>query len=118
MGVRLHRLVTAAATIIVAIVLAIFVPVAQLQTIADQPSCCCPDPHKCKCPEHKPADPMNTTMRACHQDAPAIEQAQLPAFVAPELASVDAPARALVLAPSPLPVPHAAPAPRRPDAPS
>jgi hypothetical protein len=116
--VRLHRLVTAAATIVVAIVLAVFVPVAQLQTIAVQPTCCCPDPHTCKCPEHKPADPVNTTMRACHNAPSAVESTQLPQFIPPAIACVDVPSRAIAVAPTPLPEAHPAPVPHRPDAPS
>jgi len=116
--VNLRRIVTAATTIAVALALAILIPVAQLQTVADKPACCCPNPEQCKCPEHKPASPFDTTMRACHNSGPDLVQTQLPQFVPPALPSVTVPSEVVEIVATRLPDPHPAPAPRRPDAPS
>lgn len=118
MRVSLRRLVTAASTIVVAIVLAICVPVSQLHTVATQTECCCPDPDQCKCPDHKPDESTQPTMRACHKTQQQFVAPVLPAFVAPEVqvAIVREPVAfepAFTYA-----APHPAPAPRRPDAPS
>jgi hypothetical protein len=106
---------TAATTLIVAIALAVLVPVAQLKTFVEKEPCCCPNPKTCKCAHD---GPMHTTMKTCHQKPPAAAAPTLSAFVTPELAEVDVPA--LVGAPviASLPDPHPAPAPHRPDAPS
>ncbi|HUS28984.1 MAG TPA: hypothetical protein VMZ53_10745 [Kofleriaceae bacterium] len=111
----LRALLTAATTVIVAIALAVLVPVAQLQTFVEKDACCCPNPKACKCNHDDPAQP---TMKTCHQKAPAIASTTLPSFVPPEVTDVVAPSRALIAINAPLPDPHPAPAPRRPDAPS
>ena len=116
--VLLRRIATAASTIVVAIVLAIFVPVAQLQTVAEAPPCCCPNPKKCKCPDHKKGAEGPPTMRACKQSPDAVVQAQLSVFVPPAVPVAIAPARIIGEAHVALADPHPAPAPRRPDAPS
>lgn len=116
--VLLRRIATAASTIVVAIVLAVFVPVAQLQTVADAAPCCCPNPKKCKCPDHKPGEGGPSTMRACKQTPEAVEQTQLSVFVPQPIATTVAPARIIGEAHIAIADPHPAPAPRRPDAPS
>ncbi len=116
--VILRRIATAASTIVVAIVLAIFVPFAQLQTVAEAPPCCCPNPKACKCPDHNPGGDSQSTMRACKQAPDAVMQAQLSVFVPPAIAISIAPARIIGEAHVALADPHPAPAPRRPDAPS
>lgn len=111
-------MVTAASTFIVAVVLALCVPVSQLTTVSDRSECCCPDPSKCQCPDHEEEGPLQTSMQACHKQGPKAIASQATAFLPPVIPSVDAP---IVLAPPiahPLPAPHPAPAPRRPDAPS
>ena len=115
---KLRRYATAAATILVAIVCAFTVPVAQLRTISRVTTCCCPDPSHCHCPDHKQAPGDEPTMRACHRQSHDFVAPVLPAFVAPAVADVPAPDRAIALVPAPLRTPHAAPIPRRPDAPS
>ena len=118
MLVSLRQLVTAASTLVVAIVLAISVPVSQLHTVATQTECCCPDPDQCKCPDHKGDDSSQPTMRACHKTQHQFVAPVLPAFVAPAIDTV------VVLEPVAFEpafmhsAPHKAPAPRRPDAPS
>jgi hypothetical protein len=116
--VRLRRLITAASTFVVAIVLALCVPISQLHTVAVQTECCCPDPDNCKCPDHKPDDGTQPMMRACHKTQHEFVAPVLPAFVAPVIARAT-PVEPIALAPAPaLAVPHPAPAPHRPDAPS
>jgi hypothetical protein len=116
--VRLRQLVTAASTLVVAIVLAICVPVSQLHTVATQTECCCPDPDQCKCPDHDEDRSTQPTMRACHKTQQQFVAPVLPAFVPPAIDIV------VVLEPVAFEPaftqsdPHPEPAPRRPDAPS
>jgi hypothetical protein len=116
--VRLRQLVTAASTFVVAIVLAICVPVSQLQTVSTKTECCCPDPDHCKCPDHKPGDGSQPTMRACHKTQQTFMSPVLPEFVEPAVDVVRAPALVAVAVVFAHGEPHPAPAPRRPDAPS
>jgi hypothetical protein len=116
--VSLRQLVTAASTIVVAIVLAVSIPVSQLHTVATQTECCCPDPDQCKCPDHNEDKSTQPMLRACHKTEQQFVAPVLPAFVAPaiEIAVVLEPVafeRAFTHS-----APHPAPAPRRPDAPS
>jgi hypothetical protein len=115
--VNLRRALTAASTILVAVVLALCVPLAQLRVADVGPDCCCPDPAKCKCPDHQPA-PDVPSMRACHKNLPDAVAPSLAAFVPPMIPSTIEPARVAVLVIPPLDQPHPPPAPRRPDAPS
>lgn len=118
MRVSLRQLVATASTIAVAIVLALGVPVSQLRTVSTRSECCCPDPERCKCPDHQGDESPQPTMRACHKTQQQFVSPVLPAFVppTPELAFVARPSAALPV--FVLPAPHPAPAPRRPDAPS
>lgn len=111
-------------TAVVAIVVALALPVSQLRTVAVFKSCCCPDPSDCHCPDSAhagqdaPAPDAPPTMRTCHSSERAVVAPQLSGFVAPSLVVVVAP---VVLARAPRPplaAPHPAPAPARPDAPS
>jgi hypothetical protein len=107
---------TAATTVVVAIALAVLVPIAQLQTVVEKAPCCCPNPKTCKC-KHD-GDPTQTSMKTCHQKAPDAERTTLPSFVPPSIASTEAPSRLAIAIVDVLPDPHPSPAPRRPDAPS
>ncbi len=109
---------TAAATFVVAIAVALSVPVSQLRTITIVTECCCPDPSNCHCPDHKPDSSKQSSLRACHRTAHDIISPEAPAFVAPQLAFAAAPQRAAEPAILALADPHAAPAPARPDVPS
>lgn len=113
----LRRAITWISTAMVAIAVALAVPVSQLRTITVIKSCCCPDPARCHCPDHKP-DSDQPSMRACHSTEREIVAPQLPAFTPPALAIVAVPARAVVAIDHAVPAPHPAPAPTRPDAPS
>ena len=117
MQVSLRRLATAAATTIVAIVLAICVPVSQLHTVATQQQCCCPDPDQCKCPDHD-KDVPQTAMGTCHKTQRSFVAPVLPAFIEPVNVECEAPTVVALVAAPELPAPHPAPPPRRPDAPS
>ena len=94
------------------------VPTAQLRTFARVTTCCCPDPSHCHCPDHKQTPGDEPTMGACHRQSQDFVSPVLPAFVQPEVAMIAPAERAIALAAAPLRTPHAAPAPRRPDAPS
>lgn len=111
-------------TAVVAIVVALALPISQLRTVAVFKSCCCPDPADCHCPDEAHAAHAATapdappTMRTCHSSERTVVAPQLSAFAAPSLAAVEA-RETLALAPrSPLAAPHPAPSPLRPDAPS
>jgi hypothetical protein len=116
--VRIHRVAARISTIVVAIAVALAVPVSQLRTITVFKTCCCPDPANCHCPDHQNDSPSQPSIRACHNTERAIMAPQLPAFTAPIGAVAAAPVVAITAAESPIPDPHAAPPPIRPDAPS
>jgi len=113
------RLVTTIATCWVALVVAIAVPVSQLRMISFESSCCCPDPDRCRCPDHDPTDdPAAPAIRACHNTQQAITTSPLPAFEPPVVAVVAIDERTIEPASFPSSAPHAPPTPQRPDAPS
>lgn len=103
----------------VALLLAIALPVSQLRNVVISKSCCCPDPTKCHCPDHEPGGAGDqASIKACHRSEQALVAPTLKAFVVPELA-LPSPALVVQRAVLPsLPSPHAAPAPRRPASPS
>lgn len=109
---------TAASTLVVALVMALAVPVAQLKMITVQTSCCCPDQTKCHCPHEKGDHGKVPSMRACHRSQNEIVSADLPAFTPPMLASVDVIAPLGTTPSTPLFVPHASPAAEPPYGPS
>lgn len=115
---RLRRATTAIATIFVAIVVALAVPVSQLRTISIVTTCCCPDPAKCHCPDHKPDHSGNPSIRACHKSSHETVAPQLPSFSPPEVAiAIPAPrvAPSMIAAAT---LPPEAPAPDEPYGPS
>jgi hypothetical protein len=102
----------------VALVLALSMPVSQLRTIGIEQTCCCPDPAKCHCPDHDDDKPTQPEIRACHQTTHLSVAPTLPAFAAPVIAALPAPTIELAAAFHLALAPHAAPPPVRPDAPS
>lgn len=117
-SVPVRRIAARVATILVAITVALAMPVSQFRTVLIVKSCCCPDPTNCHCPDHKTDPASQPTMRACHNSQQTIVAPQLPAFAAPAVAIADMPG-AVVTAPAhAIPAPHPAPPPLRPDAPS
>lgn len=105
-------------TVLLAILLALGVPFAQLPTVNDRITCCCPSPEVCKCPDHKSDQVQQATMGVCHKSGSAMVRTQLAAFVPPAIVRLIAPARPAAQIEHVLPAPHAQPPPRRPDAPS
>lgn len=103
---------------VVAIALALIVPTAQLRTVAEQPTCCCPDPSTCKCHDHNGDPSTQSKMRACHTQPEELVQTELAAFVAPAGDVITAPVRPTVIANAIIDDPHPAPPARRPDVPS
>ena len=107
-----------AVRLLLAIAVCLTVPVSQLRTVAITTTCCCPDPAKCHCPDHKPGHSDDASMRACHKSTDAHVAPQLPSFSPPQVAiAIAAPhaAPATVALPR---TPHEAPAPDEPYGPS
>lgn len=102
----------------VAIVVALAVPVSQLRTILVIKSCCCPDPEHCHCPVHKADSSSQPTMRDCHNTERTLVAPEMPAFDPPVIALAAASVVVVrAIAPA-IPAPHQSPPPIRPDAPS
>jgi hypothetical protein len=117
--VTLRRIATAASTIVVAIVVALAVPVSQLRTFSIVASCCCPDPSHCHCPDHDAGKGDDRgSMRACHKTSHEVVSPDAPAVAMPQLAIATEAPRATPRVAWMIAEPHAAPAPARPDAPS
>jgi len=103
---------------IVALLLALTVPVSQLRTVMIEQSCCCPDPASCHCPDGGGAKGDQPQLEACHQDTQAHVAPVLPAFARPALLALRDPAMRAASIIHVLDVPHAPPPPPRPAAPS
>jgi hypothetical protein len=116
--VFIRRAAAWVSTVLVALAVALAVPVSQLRTISIIKSCCCPDPAHCHCPDHKPDPSSQPSMRACHNTERAVVAPQLPAFSAPVVEVAVAPVLSIGTLHHASPAPHAAPPPARPDAPS
>ncbi len=104
---------------LVAIVVALAMPISQLRTVATvSDKCCCPDPAHCHCPPQS-ADPTGAPqLENCHRVSHEVVAPQLSAFAQPEVALVQ-PELRLTAVPVIVPAaPHPAPASRRPAAPS
>jgi hypothetical protein len=115
--VIVRRAAARISTIVVAIIVALAVPVSQLRTVMIVKACCCPDPTNCHCPDHKTDPSSHPSLRECHNTERAIVAPEAPSFAAPAIA-IDAPVVAIAAPPHAIPAPHPAPPPTRPDAPS
>lgn len=114
MSVR--RAATWISTAVVAIVVALALPVSQLRLVTVIASCCCPDPDRCHCPDHGP-DGEDTSIQQCHRSADTLESAAAPAVaLAPRVELV--PVRAATVVHHVVPQPHASPVGERPRGPS
>ncbi len=102
----------------VAVVVALALPVSQLRAVAIFESCCCPDPAYCQCPDHAPESSSQPAMRACDTSERVVVAPQLPAFHAPAIVVAAAPAVVAIVLDHAIVAPHEAPPPTRPDAPS
>jgi hypothetical protein len=117
--VKIRRIANAAAAMLVAIVVALAVPVSQLRTVTTvSEPCCCPDPAHCHCPTHSQDPTHDAQLKNCHKVSHDIVAAQLPAFAPPAITNAPASGAIVAIAVTSIPAPHAAPASRRPDAPS
>ncbi len=115
---QLPRTALAAATLVVAVLLALAVPVSQLRTFTFVTTCCCPDPADCHCPPAPVDDGKHDAMKRCHNLMQDLVGAVTPAFVPLALAVAPRPERIAAVLATPIANPHAPPAPARPDAPS
>ena len=79
--------------------------------------CCCPDPAKCHCPDHKADTSKQPSMRACHRSNHVVISPTAPTFVLTEI-DFPVPPRIVIAATTELHEPHAPPMPSRPAAPS
>ena len=120
MRVRIRRIACAAVTFVVAIVVALAMPISQLRTVETVAErCCCPDPAHCHCPQSQSKDPSKVPqLRNCHRATHDVVAPQLPSFSPPVVAFVQPAVRVVELAVITPAAPHPAPAARRPDAPS
>jgi hypothetical protein len=116
--VKIRRAALAVATYVAAIVVALAVPVSELRTISITTTCCCPDPTRCHCPDHKPDHSKQPSIRACHRTQHEAVAPQLPSFSPPEVALAIAPPRIVHVAIAAPLAPHAAPSPEEPYGPS
>ena|GEM_PF-1746828 len=113
----IRRIATWISTVVVAIVVAVAVPVSQLRTVAVILSCCCPDPDHCSCPDHETDHGSTPTIKQCHKSADTFESAVAPSVaIATRLELV--PVRAAIVLHHALPAPHASPLLERPRGPS
>jgi hypothetical protein len=103
--------------LLVAFVLALCVPFAQLKSNGDRIECCCPDESTCTCPDHQDVGTQQT-MQTCHKQVHEGIAVQHAAFVTPVIPVTVAPATAAAAEPLALASPHAEPPPQRPAAPS
>ncbi len=116
--VKIRRIASVAVTV-VAIVVALAMPVSQLRTVETvSAKCCCPEPAHCHCPPQSPDPTKAPQLQSCHRVSHDVVASQLPVFSAPELA-IAQPELIAIAQPVLEPVaPHPAPALHRPDAPS
>jgi len=103
--------------LLVALLLGLAMPVAQLQLVHVERWCCCPDQTKCHCPDDGDPSPQSS-MKSCHETERVVTSTPMAAFGPPVLAGVDVIAPVARVIDHATSEPHAPPAPRRPDAPS
>ena len=114
----IRRATNAVATIVVAIAVALTVPVSQLTTVQVVTTCCCPDPADCHCPHQAPDRGTQSSLKPCHQQHQIIVAPQLPSFAPPTEIAIGPATRSVAQPVIAMISPHAPPTPKRPDAPS
>ncbi|MFT3694481.1 MAG: hypothetical protein QM831_15140 [Kofleriaceae bacterium] len=115
---KIRRAIAIVATYVVAVLVALAVPVTQLRTVETvTEKCCCPDPNNCHCP-HDKGGSTEPQMRNCHRISHDVMAPELPAFGAPDLALAAPVIRVIEMPVIAYAAPHPAPAARRPEAPS
>lgn len=106
------------ATIIVAVCIALAVPVSQLRLHYVTMTCCCPDPASCHCPHEKPDHSTCPTMKACHKTQHETVVPQAPSFAQRDEVAITTQPRATFVAFAAPVVPQPAPSPDEPYGPS
>jgi hypothetical protein len=115
--VTIRRAAASIVHLMVAICVALAVPVSQVRLVTTVTSCCCPDPAHCHCPPEKP-DPATPTMKPCHHKSQDIVSPSAPLFVDGAIEATSD-VRPVIEVAIELPSDrHDTPDPRRPDAPS
>jgi hypothetical protein len=82
--VTVRRAASHIATMIVAVCIALAMPVSQLRMSYVVVTCCCPDPTNCHCPHEKPDPSKCPGMRPCHRTNHEIVMPSAPSFAPPE----------------------------------
>lgn len=116
-AMSVRRLATWVSTAVVAIVVALAVPVSQLRLLAVVASCCCPDPDNCHCPDHTPDHGDQAKLKQCHRSADTIESAAA-SSVALVVRSELVPQRTAAVVHHVIVAPHTSPFVERPRGPS
>jgi hypothetical protein len=116
--VKIRRAAASFATFVVAICVALAVPVSQVRLVTTIASCCCPDPSHCHCPAEKPSRPETPAMKTCHHRSQEIVSPSAPLFVHATEHATDRAPRVIEVAVELRNDRHDTPDPRRPDAPS
>jgi hypothetical protein len=106
------------AAALVALVVAVAVPMSQLRTFVTITKCCCPDPSECHCPKDKAPLDGAPSMSTCHHQDSAVVSPEAPALVFATIPQMTPAPRAVASLPTTTSSPHPAPDPRRPAAPS
>lgn len=102
---------------LVACAIALALPAGQLRFVMVDRACCCPDVDHCKCPHDQDSSP-DAKIKACHATQEVFVAGGLAAFATPPRVAAIDPIRVTVRTDFVTIEPHAAPPPRRPDAPS
>lgn len=102
----------------VAVVLALAVPVSQLRTYRVVETCCCPNPAHCHCPPDKPDHSGMPVIRTCHKSSQVLASPHAPSFTPTEVALAAPASRAATTQIAAPAAPKPAPAPDEPYGPS
>jgi hypothetical protein len=117
--VRVRRIVAAATTAVMAVMMTIALPIAQIPSAkVVAAACCCPNPATCHCPDHERHTRGDPSVRPCGQPPELTIVAALAPFVAPSVTIMMPPLLAQsapIVAPR---APHPAPPASPPAAPS
>jgi hypothetical protein len=112
------RVKSALSSIVIAMIVIFALPISQLRTVAITIECCCPDPHKCHCPDHKADTSGQPSIRDCHKSAQVFEAPTAPSATIAVIAIATTPARTEISVHHDLTTPHHPPILERPRGPS
>jgi hypothetical protein len=116
--VRIRRAATAITTFMVAIVVALAVPVSQVRLVSTVIACCCPDPANCHCPHDKPDRSTDPSVRPCHKTSHDVVSPTAPVFAHAAATTTNEPRAVFAVSTELAFVEPDAIDPARPDAPS